>query len=449
MRRSLPIALLVLLAATASAQSPPSEARIKADAREHVAPGATDVTIRGDGERQLNRGVYQYARAITIHVDHPEIEGVRVERYGDIIYDSHGSRYTYTDFRPSSWRYFGLPDPTREEVLAAIEMSPADAFPHGTLDLPLGAELREGEETYWHSLESVSVPVRLTYTQYATGNVAPGELADFATETVVRLRREEYGAPWTSIDMDGVQSTTEEIGRRPGEEGIPTLKDKVRYLEAQAVAAALPQVEAPPFASDAEMGAWIYEQFRSTTDRAMLEASIRAVLPADAFVEGFEGVLPIGKQMWIDQLVNTLTRGDATFAELSCPAPALDSEYYRRNGQRLRYPTILTARGSGAAVLMVEAQQESGGYRNGQPVLGRWVVRDINAWTRASDDDIAWLRSFDDPSSICAPAGQAVQAASEQARETSGEAQSGARDAVEGAAREGRRRLGRIFGRGD
>ena len=69
MRRSLPIALLVLLAATASAQSPPSEARIKADAREHVAPGATDVTIRGDGERQLNRGVYQYARAITIHVD--------------------------------------------------------------------------------------------------------------------------------------------------------------------------------------------------------------------------------------------------------------------------------------------------------------------------------------------------------------------------------------------
>lgn len=449
MRCSLCFVLFVLLAATASSQTPPSETRIKADAREHVAPGATDVTIRGDGERQLNRGVYQYARAITIHVDHPDIEGVRVERYGDIIYDSHGSRYTYTDFRPSSWRYFGLPDPTREEVLAAIELDPAEAFPHGTLDLPRTAELIEGEEVYWHSLERVDVPVRLTYSEYATGNVAPGEIADFVTETEVTLRREAYGEPWTSIDYDGVSSSPEEVGRRPGEEGIPTLKDRSRFLEAQALAAALPSVEAPAFASDTELGAWIYEQFRSTTNRAMLEASIRAVLPADAFVEGFEGVLPIDKQMWVTELVDTLTRGDATFADLTCPTPALDSEYYRRNNQRLRYPIILEARGSGAAVLTVVAEQESGGYRNGQPVLGRWVAKDIDAWTRASDDDLAWLRSFDDTSSICTPAGQAAQAASERASQTTGQAEEGARGTVEGAVREGRRRLGRIFGRGD
>jgi hypothetical protein len=439
----LPLLVSLAFAASAAAQTPPSEAQIRADLVEHVFPTATSVEIRGDGQRELNRGVYQYVRSVTVRRPHGEVDGVEIEAYGDVVYDSHGSRYAYTDYRVGDWRYFGIPAPTAADVLAVLNADPAEAYPHGTLDLPRELTLAEGEEPRWHNLESVTVPVVATY--YADrGGDAP--VVHEQAEMEVRLYRESYEAPWTSF-LATTRSTTE-LSRGPRPDGARTLDEAADIAAAEAHAAGLPNVEAPRFSSDAELGAWIYEQFRSTTDRARLEATIRSVLPSSMFVEGSDGALPLAAQMWLDEQLDALTELDATFAELSCPTATYDAEKYRRDGRRMHYRGILSARDEGDAVLLVKGEQEADGYRNGQPVLGRWVATVLDVWTATDEDDLAWLRSFDDPSALCSAAGQAVQSATQEAGAVTDGAADQARGAVEGAVQEGRRRLGRIFGRG-
>lgn len=370
--------------------------------------------------------------------------GVEVESYNDIVYQSHGSTYAYKSYRVGDWRLYGMPDPTPEEVLAVLDTDPAEAFPFGTLDTDRELEMIEGEEPYWHTLESVSLKMRARYAT-AEGN----QQANQEAVMEIRLYRDAMDAPWTRFMSSRRQAT--ELSREPLREGIRTLKEVAEIAQYEAYAASLPEVEVPAFSSGMDLARFLYDAFRATTDRATLEATIRAVLPSSEFYPGTKAV-DIYTQTWLDTVLDDLTGGTSSFAEQTCESPVINDNPPTRETDRIYIHSLLTMppRGTAIGAMMVRTVQESAGYRNGQPVPGRWTLSPVLnqslgglfASTSKDADDLAWLRSFDDPSSLCTASGQAVQAATQEAQG----ATDSAREAVEGAVERGRRRLGRLLG---
>ena len=127
------LTLTLLAAASAAAQAPPSDARIRADVREHVFSGATEIDIPGEGRRELNRGVYIFRRSITARMPSTR-PGVEVEAWGAMVYDSHGSSYQFSDYWPSNSRLVGMPDPPADEILALVDAEPSKAYSFDALD---------------------------------------------------------------------------------------------------------------------------------------------------------------------------------------------------------------------------------------------------------------------------------------------------------------------------
>lgn len=439
---------LLLLTTPASAQTPPSAAQISADVRANIAPNAT-VTLRGNGSRQLNGGVYEFVHSITARYPSSEMAGVEIEGYHDVVYQSHGSRYVFDRVRVGDWRYFGLPAPSDGETLALLESKPADGYPFGTLDLPRSVEVIEGAELHWHNLTSVTVPIRLRYTKYGTGNVRH-ELADFEWETEVRLYREAPADPWDRFLLGGFASEAVEVGRRPGEAGLRTVAEAGEVAEREHYASALPQVSVPAFSSGMEMVRFLYTALRDAPDRATAEATLRALLSPSYFAEGSETALSDWAEIEVlPGLLGALYDGPSRFADQFCEAPDIDQE--RTSDRRVYIRRVLDRPPRGTHMswgMEVAVAQTSGGYRNGRPLPGAWKVESLSIHLSDDPDDLAWIASFDDPSSLCTASGRAVQAATGNVEGAADGATDRARGAVDGAVQEGRRRLGRIFGRG-
>ena len=438
-RLLLAAAAVLLLVPTASAQTPPSEARIRADVLAEVHPSATSVSLRGNGSRQLNDGVWEFVHSITARKPFPEMPGVEIESYGDVVYQSHGSTYRYDRYRTGDWRYFGIPDPSPAEIQALLDTDPARAYPHGTLDADRTLTVLTDEPTYWHNPESVTVRVRMRSKQ-AVSNT---EVAETETVQAVRMYREERAGPWTSFIT--TRESQEEIGRASfsadAVRAMRTLRDAAAIAQLEAEAAALPEVSVPDFQSGDDLARFVYQTLRGS-DRATMEATLRAVLAPRHFVDEKAGALGIRAKMEIlDPALTAALGGTSTFGDQTCAAPRLNEERTRRSANRTYFYGILDVppRGNGASIALEVFHEEApGGYRNGQRLPGRLVVGDLKVYTSQDADDLAYLASFDDPATACpGVAGQAAQDATQEARGT-----------VEGAVQEGRRRLGRIFGRG-
>ncbi|MEM0963504.1 MAG: hypothetical protein AAGK21_13315 [Bacteroidota bacterium] len=441
MRRVLFAALFPFaLTAGAEAQAPPSDARIRADLIEHAFPLATSVEIRGDGTREWTGAVYEYYRSVTARRPYPEISGVEIEAYGDIVYQSHGSSYAYHDYRVGDWRYFGIPDPITEEVEAVIEADLPAFYPHRTLDADRQLAIHSDAETYWHDPTSVTIRVSARYSAI----VSTTEISENEGVFEVRLYRDAYESPWTRFTIVSRDET--EVGRvtRPDYEvaEMRTLKEAIAIAGLEADAAALPEVTVPAFTSGRQLADHTYRMLRES-DRNTFEAYLRAVLAPRHVVDGTDAALGAAAQMQIlDPALAAAFDGRLTAKDVFCEVPVLHEERTRRSLTRVYYHSALTAppRGSGSAIALEIAFEEApGGYRNGEALPGRFVIGAINIYTSNDADDVAWVQSFDDPARMCPGLdGQAVQ-----------EAQQETRSAVEGAVEEGRRRLGRLLGRGN
>lgn len=430
MRRLLSVLFLLAFASGAHAQTPPSESRIKADAKEHVKSNATSVTIRGDGTREWNDGAWEYYRSITIRSPYSEMPGVEIENYGDIVYQSHGSSYAYHDYRVGDWRYFGIPDPSPEEVEAILMTDPAKAYPHGTLDQGRELTFLSDEETYWHNPTSVTVPVEVRYKKA----VSYTEVAENVARMDVRLYRETADGPWESFIS--TTESDEELSRETFSANavreMRTLRDAAIIAEREAAADALPTVEVPTFRDGEHLATHTYQMLRES-DPATLRAYLLAVLAPRHFVSGSTTALGAASEQMVDQIVQKATGGEITFAMQTCPTPNINRDRTRRSRNRTYFYSVLDVppRGSGSSVVLEVVDEEApGGYRNGQALPGRVALGDLKVYVSDDRDDLAWLQSFDDPSAMCQQ-----------------NAVDGARDTVESTVDRARRGLGRLLGR--
>ena len=444
-----------LFATAAQAQTPPSDSQIRRDVLAHVKPNATTVATRGEGSRHLNGGVYEFVRSITTRSPFEEMSGVEIESYGDIVYQSHGSSYQYDRYRVGDWRYLGIPAPTVEEVQAALDLDPVEAYPFGTLEQDRSLTVLTDEEAYWHNPESVTIKVR-TRSRKA---VSYTEVAETESVVEVRMYRDVRNGPWTRFLT--TTKSEEEIGRETfsaeAVRSMRTLKDAAEIAGLESQTAALPSVSVPQFSSGLELTEYLYQVFREG-DRGTVEATIRSVLAPRHFVEGSSTALGLqAQQQILDKAMTGLFGGETSFAAETCATMTLDEERSERSGRfYVLGVTDMPPRRSDRMswTMEVKPEEASGGYSNGRALPGRIVLGDLTVGVSMQPDDIAYINSFSDEAAKCPGlVGASVQGAAGQATDSAtgaaGQAADRAREAAEGAAQQGRRAIGRIFGRRD
>lgn len=433
--------LILSLAASAAAQTPPSEAQIRADVRANIASDAT-VTLRGNGSRQLNGGVYEFVHSITARYPFSGYPGVEVEGYHDVVYQSHGGRYVFDRVRVGDWKYFGIPAPSVEEIQAIVDTD--DITPYTTL-----ADVMVLDRSI--TVEETEVPTKPNQaTAHGTAQykvwVSDGWVKDVTANVEITAYRETLAEPWTTFRVDFGEAV--EGARSPMPQGALRMWQYEQMQAQLDESADVPSVSVPDFETREEVISFVYRMFRETQDPEMIEAYLRALAPDSYFLDEDRRALDTDNNnmaRYLMSRINDLFRFGWTFAEATCERPV-----YFEQGDTVFFQGILNLQepGSTRYALSVRIARDDGGYVNGQRVEGPWVVYDYKPQFDASADDIARIRSYDDPSSLCTVSGQATQAATQEAREATGRATDGARGAVEGAVQEGRRRIGRIFGRG-
>jgi len=436
MRRAFPLLVSFALAAGAAAQTPPSEAQIRADVRANIASNAT-VTLRGNGSRQLNGGVYEFVHSITARYPYEGVPGVEVEGYHDVVYQSHGSRYVFDRVRVGDWKYFGIPAPSVEEIQAIVDTDDVTPYTNEGDVMMLDRSI---------TVEETETPTKPNQaTAHGTARykvwVSDGWVQDMTADVEVTAFRESLGDPWTSFRTQFSNKT--EGDRSPMPQGALRMWQYEQMQDQVAESSDLPEVSVPEFSSKEGLVRFAYRMLRETTDPKTIEAYLRALAPNSYFADEERRAFAPGVS--IGRGPEDMFRFGSSFAEVTCETPT----YFEEDGI-VFFQSILDIQEPNETryALKMGVEQEDVGYRNGQQVWGDWAVTFIVPQFGMSDDDLAWIRSFEDPERLWAASGQATQAATREAEAARDGAADRARGAVEGAVEEGRRRLGRIFRRG-
>lgn len=437
----LPLLVTLALAGGVAAQSPPSEAQIRADVRANINSNAV-VTLRGNGSRQLNGGVYEFVHSITARYPFTGYPGVEVEAYHDVVYQSHGSRYVFDRVRVGDWRYFGIPAPSVEEIQAIVDTDDVTPYTNEGGVMVLDRSITVDET------EVPTKPDRATAHGTARYKVwvSEGWVQDVTAEVEITAFRETLDQPWNGFRTDFRNKV--EGARSPMPEGAMIVDQYARMQGQIAEASDVPEVTVPTFGTRAEAIAFVYRMFRETTDPARIEAYLRALAPDSYFLDEGRRALDTDNNNMARYLVSRiddLFRFGWSFAEATCERPV-----YFEQGDTVYFQGVLDLEepGSTRYALSVGITRDDGGYVNGRAVEGPWVLYAYEPRFHASADDLARIRSISDRSSLCSASGQAVQAATQGAQEATQGTTDRARGAVEGAVQEGRRRLGRLLGRG-
>ena len=437
--RRIPLALLasLTLAAGAAAQTPPSEAQIRADVRANIASDAT-VTLRGNGSRQLNGGVYEFVHSITARYPFTGYPGVEVEGYHDVVYQSHGGRYVFDRVRVGDWTYFGIPAPSVEEIQAVVDTDDVTPFTNEGDVMVLDRSITVDET------DEPTKPDRATAHGTARYKVWVSDawVMNMTADVEITAYRESLDAPWTRF---GTRFTNKREGSRsPMPSGALRMWQYRQMQERAAEADGLPAVSVPAFPTREAIIGFTYQMLRETQDPKEIEAYLRALAPDSHFMDESRQALSdeAGAK---PRMAEDMFRFESSFAEVTCEAPV-----YFEDGDRVFFQDLVDMQEPDGRRYALEMRigREELGLRNGQRLQGDWVVESINPQFGMRAEELEWIRSFDDPSSLCTPAGRAVQAATGTAEGAADGATDRARGAVDGAVQEGRRRLGRLLGRG-
>lgn len=209
------VGAVALLTVSASAQTVPSEARIRADV---MNPGVIAIIMRGQGSvtrfRENGAIVDEYYRSITVRrkTDKP---GVTVDVIGDAVYRLIGGRWVFRRMRLAGNTYAGIDNPTIDELnrlVAVLQPSDVDNMWSDMIGEIESVRLWSYPNWEFHSPNSVSFNVVVVHSYIHRGGhytrsdvpqeqIAPPMKAVDRVERIMRWRiyRDSEKLPWARM----------------------------------------------------------------------------------------------------------------------------------------------------------------------------------------------------------------------------------------------------------
>jgi len=207
------LSILTVFAATAKAQTPPSEAQIRRDV---MNPGVIEIIMRGSGsfERFVENGaaVDEYYRSITVRrkTDKP---GVTVDVLGDVVYRLIGGRWIYRTMRLAENRYSGISNPTVAQINKVLGKARISDFIHtagGVIGEFESLRMSSDPKWEWFTPNSVAFNVIAVFREVYRGGSYQGESSPQFTPGItkvdrveatlrIRIYRESEKQPWARM----------------------------------------------------------------------------------------------------------------------------------------------------------------------------------------------------------------------------------------------------------
>jgi hypothetical protein len=392
-------AALGLVVGHAALCAQPSEMTIKKDL---TGPNTIAVTLTSNGSKRWETDKYVWIRdaVCTLKVDIPEIPDAKLLVWGTAVYDIIGGKFSFVKFRVGENRYLGIPNPNKSDVEAFVAREGTEKLVgnynyNKILSEKVNFEIAQDPKWEWHTPKSVSFNIVATYDILSTTSKA--------IETVeqpyrVRLYADQVKGPWNSLLSSAIENEKKIIGSKTITsdewnrlEKTATLAIKESERLASASLSKLPKMTLPEFTDDKHVILHTHKVLRESS-KEEVHAYLMAMLAPHFFQEGSTTRLTQRGADLINQTLERAFGAKITYKELYCEDPPLKHyqanmmEYYAKVGQRYSRISVIKTGGT---------------YKEGVKVGEQWKINDMSISGTTNDDEIAYVRSFNDPKKLC------------------------------------------------
>lgn len=385
------IALSFLIPLVAFGQ--PSDAQIIKDIS---GPGVTKVELMPGPTRKewySMHGQYLWQRGAYVwkNANVPEYPEAQVKLTGLARYH-YGASTSFREFKVADAEYFGLPAPSKDEMLGMIRERYLK-FLGWRANAMVGdlhhMRIPEGEGVTWHTPNSFTIPVEIAYdhkTSY-TELTTTEEIVD------VRFYRDGVNEPWKENIVSSERERKDGAVRtyRADElAAMPSMKQALEEKQAQAAMSALPAVNIPAFSNEMDVFMHTHRVLRESS-RAEAEAYLMRMLAPSYFVEGSSTQLNVNGARLVNNALDAAFDSRSPYAEQYCQQPAVKRqqpgqiEWWNGTHDKHTRMTVTTA---------------GGGWKNGQKVGDTWKIAALEVWMWTDPDNIARIKSYE-PGMLC------------------------------------------------
>jgi len=415
MRIRIALALAAVGLSALAAYAQPSDAQIIKDLTN---PGVFRVELSpGPTKKDWNSTYAQYmwvrGAIVWRNANVPEYPKAEVKITGTARYH-YGASTSFREMKVSDNEYFGLPAPTKEEMIGMIRERYLAFLGHransmvGDLHF---LRIPSEEGVIWHTPNSFTIPVEIEYdtkTSYT-------ELTTMYEIVEVRFYRDAVSGPWKENMVAVGRESKAGVVRTYSQEELDamrTFRGELEEQQASAALRALPTVEVPAFGSDVEVFMHTHRMLREGT-REQMQAYLMAMLHPDHFVEGSTTQLNVNGATLVNNVLDRAFNKKSTYAQQYCPDP----------GVKHQQPNMMEWwNATQDAHTRMTVTKAGGVWKNGQKTGETFKITAVEVWMLTSADDIARISSYE-PGMLCktpSAASQAVQNATSGSGTSSG-----------------------------
>ena len=405
MRIRIALSLAAFGLAAIAVYGQPSDAQIIKDLTK---PGVLKVELTpGPTKKEWHsaHGQYMWDRVayVTRSAEVPEYPKATVKITGIARYH-YGASTSFREFKVAENEYFGLPAPSKEEMLAMIRERYLDFLGWRAGDM-VGdlhyMRIPEGEGVIWHTPKSFTIPVEIEF----DAKTSIYDLTTIQEKIDVRFYRDAVDAPW----KDNIVATSRErkdgaVRKFSQEElkAMPTMRDQLEEQRANAELAALGDVDIPDFETDMDVFMYTHKLMREG-DAKKFEAYLIRMLAPVHYVEGSSTRLTANGADLVNKAVAAAFGGRSTYAEQYCPDPGV---------KHRQQDAIEIWNATQDKHTRMHVGRFGGGWKNGQKVGEQYRFIALEVWMWTDADNIARIRSYE-PGMLCKSTGT-IEKASEQ-----------------------------------
>lgn len=408
MRDRLLLLFTAMCLSVLAAYAQPSDAQIIKDLS---GPGVLKVELTPGPTRKewhSAHGQYMWDRVayVTRKADVPEYPQATVRLTGIARYH-YGASTSFREFKVADSEYFGLPAPTKDEMIGMIRERYL-AFLGWRANSMVGdlhfLRIPAGEGVTWHTPRSFTIPVEIEF----DAKTSIYDLTTIYEKVDVRFYRDAVSGPWKENIVASSRERKDGTVRTFSKEeldAMPTMKEQLEEQQAQTALAELGEVSIPDFARDVDVFMYTHKLLREGT-AARFEAYLIRMLAPFYFVEGSTTRLtPQGADL-VNKAVNNAFKGKSTYAQQYCPDP----------GVKHQQPNMMEWwNATQDAHTRMSLTKGGGTWKNGQKVGETFKIQALEVWMLTSADDIARISSYE-PGMLC----KGSSAASAPAARTTG-----------------------------
>lgn len=403
MRIHIALSLAALGLTAIAVYGQPSDAQIIKDLTK---PGVLKVELSPGPTRKewhSAHGQYMWDRMayVTRSAEVPEYPKATVKITGIARYH-YGASTSFREFKVAENEYFGLPAPSKEEMLGMIRERYVDFLGWRAGDM-VGdlhyMRIPEGEGVIWHTPKSFTIPVEIEY----DAKTSIYDLTTIQEKVDVRFYRDAVDGPWKDNIVATSRERTDGEVRKYAQEDLaamPSYRDQMQEREAQAQLDALPPVEIPDFQRDVDVFLFTNKLLREGT-KEQVEAYLIRMLDPVYFVEGSSTRLNANGYQLVTNVLERAFNPKSTYAQQYCPDPAVKGQ--QPGGMEWWNATQ-------DAHTRMSVARSGGTWKNGQKVGETWRIQALEVWMLTSADDIARINSYE-PGMLCKPKGAVEKAA--------------------------------------